>query len=65
MEALRIGKIRITGLAQLRRLVLLLAVCMASAAVAYWFPQVMSWNHAALVVFAVSFLAGFTALWSP
>jgi hypothetical protein len=65
MEVLRAEQTRVVGPSPSRRLVLLLAAGTASALVAYRFPDVVLWNHAAFLAFGISFLAGFSALWSP
>ena len=65
MEVLRVGQTRVVGPSPSRRLVLLIAAGTASAVVAYRFPDAILWNHAAFMVFGTSFLAGFSALWSP
>lgn len=65
MEVLSVGETRVVGPSLSRRVVLLSVLGTASAVAAYRFPDVVLWNHAALVVFGISFLAGFSALWSP
>ena len=65
MEVVRVAQPRVVGPSPIRRLVLLSVVGAASTVVAYRFPGIVLWNHAAFVVFGISFLAGFSALWSP
>jgi len=65
MNVLSVNKTRVVGPSLSRRVVLLSAAGTVSAVAAYWFPDVVLWKHAALVVFGISFLAGFSALWSP
>lgn len=65
MEVVGVEQMEVVGPSPSRRLTLLLVVGTTSAVVASRFPDVILWNHAAFVVFGISFLAGFSALWSP
>jgi hypothetical protein len=48
-----------------RRVVFMAAACAAGVALAYLLPAAVAWQRASLVMFAVSFLAGLSTLWSP
>lgn len=56
---------RLDGPGWVRRLLLLGAACSFSAAIAYLFPGVIGWNHGALLIMGIGFLAGLSSLWSP